>query len=153
MKKALFALILFSIFFTGCNKNDEANSIYEIGENMFITQIDNINLNYREYLGRTIRLEGLFKALHWEGNNYYYVIRNGPGCCGDDGEVGFEVSWKPEYNESFDDDIMLNYPNTNDWVQATGELKSYNFMGMTFIYLALSDLDIMQERGAEFVIR
>ena len=148
----LFIIFLLVLFVTGCNRNnEEANNVYEIRENMFITQIDDINLNFREYLGRTIKLEGLFKHTHWEDNNWYFVFRNAPGCCGDDGEVGFEVSWSPDYFEP--DPEQRGFPNANEWVEAIGELRSYDFLGISFLYIALSELNVLEARGLEFVTR
>ena len=153
MRKAvLSSLVLLILLIPGCSRNDEVNSVYEIGENMFITQIDDINLNYREYLGRTIKLEGLFMQNHWAGVDSYYVIRNAPGCCGDDGEVGFQVSWETPYEEDAGDD-KRTYPKTSDWVEAQGELKSYERSGIIFVYIALSELNVLEKRGAEFVNR
>ena len=158
MKKLPFCVVVALVFLlsiSGCQNKSDGSGLVEIRENMFISQIDEINLNYSDYLGRTIKLEGLLKALHWEGNNYYFVIRNAPGCCGDDGEVGFEVSWNPEYRGPRDNDYdgEGSYPDPFDWVEATGELRSYDFYGMTFLYLALSELNALETRGEEFVVR
>jgi len=151
MKKTALASILFMFFFTGCIDNSNDSGIVEVRENMFVTQVINIFINQNEYLGKTIRLEGLFRHNHWDGNDFYFVFRNGPTCCGEDGQVGFEVSWDPDYFES--DDEQRSYPNTNDWVQAIGELRAYDSFGMTFLYLALSELNVLEKRGAEFVFR
>ena len=183
VKKAALASIVLAILITGCNngksnvpaapfsivqtggKSDvsSGDQVVEIRENMFITQINDINLNYRDYLERTIKLEGMLKIYTWNDNYYYYVIRNAPGCCGDDGEVGFEVSWKKDYqgpngngsndNGSNDNSDNETYPKPNDWVEVKGALKSYNFLGSTYLYLALSELNVLEKRGAEFVMR
>ena len=151
MKKLIFVSILFALFIMGCSEKADDSGIVEIRENMFITQINDINLNYRSYLGRTIKLEGFFKHNFWEEYNWFYVIRNAPGCCGDDGEVGFEVSWNADYLNP--EAEQRGYPNPDEWVEAIGELKSYNFLGTNHIYLALSELNVLETRGAEFVTR
>ena len=155
MKKAVFGIILLVLFFTGCNKDgSDDTSIVEIRENMYITQINEINLNYREYLGRTIKLEGFISRNHWNDRDYYFVIRNGPNCCGDDGEVGFEITWNLDHDATGNTmDQRSSFPEVNDWVQAIGELKSYHYMGFNFLYLALSELNVLQTRGLENVIR
>jgi len=120
-----------------------------IGDKLFIGQVNDVYRNGKDYLGKTIRLEGIFKYGEFGGRSYCYVIRNGPGCCGDDGQVGFEVSWNSPDNDSEGD--KKAYPKTNDWVEAQGELKKYNENGSNFLYIALSDIKVMEKRGAEFV--
>jgi uncharacterized membrane protein YcgQ (UPF0703/DUF1980 family) len=121
---------------------------------MFITQIDDIILNQKSYLGRTIRLEGLFRRNHWNDKDYYFVIRTTPGCCGDDGQAGFEISWNPDHDASGNDiDQRQKFPEINEWVQVTGELKSYDFHGLDYLFLVLSELNVLETRGAEFVSR
>ena len=122
-----------------------------IREKMFIAQVNDVYINRNDYMGKTIKLEGIFLYGEAGGREYCYVIRNGPGCCGDDGQVGFEVSWLPP-----DEVLETNrsaYPNRNDWVEAQGELKRYEEFGQGFLYLALSDLKVLDKRGAEFVIQ
>jgi uncharacterized membrane protein YcgQ (UPF0703/DUF1980 family) len=113
--------------------------VIEIKEKMFIGQTNDIYLNHDDYLGKTIKLEGIFK----QESPYYYVLRYGPGCCGYDGSAGFEVLW--------DNTINRNYPNDNDWVEAVGILKSFDGDENNGIYIALSQLTVLQKRGAELV--
>ncbi|MDR0451936.1 MAG: hypothetical protein LBH15_02720, partial [Treponema sp.] len=72
---------------------------------------------------------------------YCFVLRYGPGCCGFDGNAGFEVAW----------DEAGPYPAEDDWVEAVGVLTSYEEDGYPYLYLALSSLQVLNERGAEFV--
>ena len=115
--------------------------VVEIREKMFIAQTNDIYMNAEDYLGKAIRYEGIFDVDFWAetGTTYYYVIRYGPGCCGDDGEAGFEVRWEGEY------------PEQNDWVEAVGILEAYEEEGYQYLRLALSSLTVLPTRGAEFV--
>ncbi|MDR1315945.1 MAG: metal ABC transporter permease, partial [Spirochaetales bacterium] len=63
--------------------------VIEIREKMFIAQTNEIYLNAEDYLGKTIRFEGVFRHEQYEGQPYRYVFRYGPGCCGYDGNAGF----------------------------------------------------------------
>ena len=165
MKKAVLASIVLVILITGCGngKNDKTKSsgkpvtpkvaILEIRENMFITQITDIMKNYKDYLGKTIKFEGFIKPTEWKGDHHYYVIRKAPGCCGDDGEVGFEVNWDSSFQGSCDGTDREKYPKKDDWVEASGELKIYEKLGMSYLYIALSELKVLEKRGAEFVSR
>ena len=121
-----------------------SNGIIEVREKMFIAQTNDIYLNSEDYVGKTIKLEGLFKIENSVSQERpcYYVLRYGPGCCGYDGSAGFEVMWdrgsitKPEY------------PKEDDWVEAAGILKMFDDES---IYIALTTLAVLDKRGAEFV--
>ena len=117
-----------------------AGEVFEIREKMFIAQTNDVYLNPDEYLGRAIKLEGLFGVLYDEEEAEppcYYVYRYGPGCCAFDSNAGFEVRWENVY------------PAENEWVEATGVLESYD--GDNYIRLALSSLVVKAERGKERV--
>jgi uncharacterized membrane protein YcgQ (UPF0703/DUF1980 family) len=117
----------------------------EIGEKMFIAQINDVYLNPEDYLGRTIKLEGLFKSEQYGEQSYCFVIRYGPGCCGNDGNAGFEIAWGDPSAAGG------AYPDIDEWVEATGILRTYEEDGYPYLYLALSSLNVLDTRGAEFV--
>ena len=118
----------------------------EIGEKFFIAQTNDVYLNPEDYLGKTIRLQGLFKRMEYEGGGgYCFVLRYGPGCCGNDGSAGFEVSWDRT------DPDPPPYPNEDDWVEAEGVLGYYREDDYPYLYLNLSSLRVKETRGAEFV--
>jgi zinc transport system permease protein len=119
--------------------------VIEIKEKMFIGQINEIYLNPEDYLGKTFKLEGLFKTEQYPGqiNPYCFVLRYGPGCCGSDGNVGFEVAWNRA--------LAKAYPSPDDWVEAVGALQYYEEDGYPYLYIALSSLTVLPDRGTEFV--
>ena len=149
----LFAALLILVTCSGRNNDTDTRPVLEIRENMFITQINYINLNSRRYLGTAIRLEGIFRHSHREGQDTFRVIRLGPGCCTDEEEFGFMVSWDPDFPESNIFKKGIPFPNTNDWVEVVGELSSFERFGFMFFYIALRELNILDRRGAEFVSR
>lgn len=122
-------------------KAGNASEIIEIKDKMFIAQVNDIYLNAADYLGKKIKYEGVFDIDFWEGENltYYYVIRYGPGCCGDDGNVGFEIVW--------DGDL----PDKNDWVEVIGILEEYKENGWLYLRLRVSSLTVLETRGEEYV--
>ena len=147
---AVFMLAAAASFFTAsCSKTKsdaELADTVEIKEKMFISQINDIYLNTEDYLGKTIRLEGLFKEEEGYDKTYCFVIRYGPGCCGFDGNAGFEVAWA--------DGKAKPYPAVDSWVEATGVLKAYEEDGfMQYLYLDLASLHVLNKRGAEFVLQ
>ncbi|MDR2783531.1 MAG: hypothetical protein LBB48_06815 [Treponema sp.] len=117
----------------------------EIKEKMFIAQVNDVYLNPEDYFGKTIKLQGLFKSQRYEDKSYYFVIRYGPGCCGNDGNAGFEVAWDGDFT------LQPQYPKEDDWVEATGVLKSYEEDDFPYLYIALTNLTLPDTRGAEFV--
>jgi hypothetical protein len=86
-------------------------------------------------------MEGVFGVSPDPYNPYCFVFRYGDACCGN---PGFVVTW-PE-------DHLLPYPDSNAWVQATGELKSYYEDDIyEVLYLELSSLTELSKRGQEYV--
>lgn len=122
-------------------QEESGEDIIEIKEKMFIAQTNDVYLNVKDYLGKTIKYEGIFEIYHDDESNtkYYSVIRYGPGCCGYDANAGFEVIWDG------------NYPNQNDWVEATGVLETYKEDDSEYLRLRLSSLTVLTTRGAENV--
>ena len=118
-----------------------AAEVLEIKEKMFLQQCMDVIFNTDEYVGKTIKLEGIYKTFRYQiGDEMrvsHFVYRNSPGCCGDDGMAGFEVLL-----ESFP------APEQEAWVEATGKVEVNN-VGMPV--LRLSSLKVMETRGAEFV--
>jgi uncharacterized membrane protein YcgQ (UPF0703/DUF1980 family) len=121
--------------------------LVEIKERMFIAQVNNVYLNYKDYLEKTIKLEGIFKKdqVGISDESYCYVLRYGPGCCGDDGNVGFEVAWEKDREKP--------YPDVDSWVEATGVLKMEERNTYKYLFLELSSLNALNSRGAETVNR
>jgi uncharacterized membrane protein YcgQ (UPF0703/DUF1980 family) len=115
--------------------------IFDIRERLFVSQINDIYLNAEDYLGRTLRFEGIFNADYEPETDkeYYYVVRYGPGCCGTDANPGFEI----------DGDVSAARP--DDWVEAVGVLEVYEEDGYQYLRVRLDSLRVMEERGNEFV--
>jgi uncharacterized membrane protein YcgQ (UPF0703/DUF1980 family) len=122
-------------------QNESAEDVVEIREKMFVAQTNDVYYNAEDYLGKTLRCEGIFNIYEVPEINavYYSVIRYGPGCCGTDANPGFEVIWNKDY------------PEQNDWVEATGVLEEYEENGYKYLRLALSSLNVLTTRGAEYV--
>jgi len=125
------------------NVSAVSSDIVEIKDKMFLTQVTDVYTNPNDYMGKTIKYEGIFDIFEIPEKSlkYYSVIRYGPGCCGDDGNVGFEVKWDGEY------------PKQNDWVEATGVLEEYKEGSYMYLRIALSSLNVLDVRGEENVIQ
>lgn len=116
----------------------------EIREKLFIAQTNEIYVNKDNYMGKTIKYEGMYFRSYYEPteSDLYMVIRYGPGCCGDDGNVGFEVVW---------DNAAVNDFENGDWVEVIGDVEEYEEFGTTYVRLNLKSMRAMPERGAETV--
>jgi putative membrane protein len=126
--------------------NDSINTVgtVDITEKMYVTYINEIYTNTDDYIGKNIKIEGMFTSEYYEPTKttYHYVYRIGPGCCGNDGSMcGFEITYKGEL------------PRKNDWIEVIGKLRTYEENGNTFLALDVSSLKIMDKRGAETVYR
>ena len=117
--------------------------IFEIRDKFFIQQCNDIYLNPDKYMGRMVKLEGIYDEFKNEEKDRpeRYVIRYGPGCCGNDGVAGFEF---------FYDGQAL--PKQDDWIEVTGTVDMITGDdGEEYLVLAKSDLKVMAKRGREFV--
>ena len=126
------------------SSNSVSKKIVEIKEKMFLAHVNDIYTNARDYLEKTIKLEGIFSQLPYNEETFCFVFRYGPGCCVGDGYAGFEVTWAKENAQP--------YPENDSWVEATGELNAYERNGYPqYLYLDLSSLNVLNTRGEEFV--
>lgn len=121
-----------------------SSDVIELTEKMYVTYINEIYTNFDDYIGRTIKLQGMFSSEYYEPTQttYDYVYRVGPGCCGNDGSMcGFEFTWNGEM------------PEENDWIEVTGVLDKYDLDGQTYLTLKAQSVTEMSERGEENVYR
>lgn len=147
MRKCFILMIGCILLLTACagsgsTISENGDGIIEIGERFFVMQVTEIQLNAQDYLGRTIRFEGIFSTEYSAPTSSYFhiVTRNTYGCCGDDGVVGFEV-YMPEGLAPFPDDT---------WVSVTGVLEQFEYQGMDLFRLAATHVEEAAP-GAGFV--
>lgn len=126
------------------SNNVESGDVINITEKMYVTYINEIYTNATDYLGKTIKIQGMFTSEYCEPTKttYYYVYRTGPGCCGNDGSMcGFEFTYKGDI------------PNKNEWIEVIGTLRTYEEEGNTYLTLDVCSLKVMDKSGAETVYR
>ncbi len=142
---ALLLTLVLAFSVTAAMAEESAVQIdFEVEEASFLTQVTDVYINTPDYLGKTIALEGLMDVYTYVGNGITYrtVYRNHPGCCGNDGYIGLEVIWE---------DAEAAYPEKNEWVRAVGVLEQYDDEGYPYLRLRLESIDVLAERGLEFV--
>lgn len=115
--------------------------VLEISEKMYLTQIQDIFLNISEYKDKTIVVEGMYGLLfNPDGiQNTPAVYRRGPGCCGNDGWGGFLLHYDG------------TYPDENAWIRVTGTPEIVENGSFQDLYLNVSQLEVLETRGEEFV--
>lgn len=110
---------------------------------MYITQINDIYYNFDKYKDKTIIVEGMYTVFSsWDNTQQVPVVyRLGPGCCGNDGWGGFFLNYsKP-------------FPNDNDWIRVTGTPELVENGNNVMLYLNVTSLEVLDTRGAEFVLQ
>ena len=117
------------------------SSVLEIKDKVFIAQTTDIMLNASSYEGKTVKVEGMYFGYFddYDNRDYHYVQRRSPGCCGNDGLVGFEFI--------YDGDM----PELDDWIEAIGQVEVFKVGENERARLRLSQLTVKEERGMEFV--
>lgn len=119
--------------------NADTNNMIKITDNFFIEQTNDLYLNLNDYIGKTIKIEGLVYS--YEGSNgdiCYAVIRNTPGCCGSDGLAGLDI----RYDE--------DYPAENTWVEVIGVVGTDEMFGNKIPAIQVASMTI-KEKGTTFV--
>jgi uncharacterized membrane protein YcgQ (UPF0703/DUF1980 family) len=144
MRNIYFIILTLSfIALTACGKSYSNELI--IREKFFIAQINDIYANPKNYLGKTIKYEGIFDIYSvGKDKKFYTVFRYGPGCCGPDAYAGFEIVW---------DDKNKEYPKPNDWVEVVGVLENYEVDKIKFLRIRLLSVAVLEKRGKEIVLR
>lgn len=103
----------------------------------FITQINDIYINYEQYLGKTIEVEGFPMSYQ----KYKFVGRYGPGCCVSDGYAYLEY----EYSEE------LELVDEKDWIKVKGTIEKGFDGTQTYIYIKATSVEKMDTRGNDTV--
>lgn len=121
-------------------KNAEGDEVI-LKDKLFIAQCNDIYLNPDEYMDKVIKWEGIYTEATNPVTNetYKFIIRYGPGCCGNDGTAGFEILYDGEL------------PKKNDWVEAAGKIEMVEEDGNEFVAVRISELTVLDVRGQEFV--
>jgi len=145
VSSAVVLLLFLFLFLVPLSTDTNGDNVIEIRERMFTQQILDIHINTNKYLGKTVKLEGIYGEHPNEngGEPKRYVYRRAPGCCGDDGMVGFLVSLGD-----------CPAPEPNAWVEATGNVDiivSETDARTKSPVLRLSSLRALETRGREFV--
>lgn len=119
-------------------KENKDTSIIQITESYFMTTINDIYINYKDYEGKEVEYEGFVYFPQKDG--YSMVVGRNYNCCGYDAFViGFECKTDKKLTE-------------NTWVKVRGKIAINNSNSSDiYPYLEVSSIEEKQERGAETV--
>jgi len=151
MKKNLFILLSLSLLlYTGCSNKDKSQNsdnaslkiknvdvdLTILSSTMVYAEVFNIMSKPDSYLGKTIKLNGLFYSSYYDENDttyYYVVITDATSCC----PQGLEFIWNGERKYPED------YPDERSKIEVTGVFGSYNEFGETYYHLLVEDLRML----------
>ena len=109
---------------TKMNSTMVYNAVYD----MVVTAPEN-------YIGKTVRMKGVFNASYYEPtDNYYYyvIISDATACCAQ----GIEFIWKGDH--SFPND----YPQNGEEIVVTGVFGQYEELGVTYNYVLTDGIEL-----------
>lgn len=149
LKRVIVLMLVVSTLLSACGKGASAKARdgidVDITEKMYVAYINEVYTNSKDYIGKTIRIQGMFSSYYDSDKKEtdYFVYRVGPGCCGNDGAMcGFQMDW--------DGDL----PQDNDWIEVVGKLESHeDDTGVTYLTLNASSVTVMDKRGKENVFQ
>lgn len=133
--RLLLGMLACLLLLTGCGSANDGELVV-IRENVFLGQVREIYANSEDYLGKTIRVEGMYTTQMRSGEPYHIVYRE-DGCCG--GMVGFEFTYEKKI------------PQDNDWIEVIGVLESFEHEGEELFVLRAKSVKVLSERGKEAV--
>ena len=147
MKKifiSIISLILVITCLSGCSNSIKSDDTLNVTEDAFLNMITDINNEPASYIGRTIKLEGMFKEDKHNRHSHCYVYRNAAVYDHDHGhehinKIGLEF----DYNG--------NMPKENDWISVVGILRNSTRNEHNSITLKASNVIILSERGTETI--
>ena len=139
MKKYLLFIPI--VFFTGslmagCSspKSDVDLDLTKMSSTMVYAEVLTIMLAPEDYLGKTIRMDGVFSYYsdpRTERNYYSCIIQDATACCAQ----GIEFVWAGDH--VYPDD----YPSVDTEIEVTGTFTAYEEDGMEFYTVADAKLE------------
>ncbi|MBR1613384.1 MAG: hypothetical protein IJ671_07640 [Succinivibrio sp.] len=112
-----------------------------IHDKLFIATMNDIYTNLDDYGDILVTFEGnlvrgSFDDPDFEGTEYPFVYRLGPGCCYNDLYAGMYL----EYDG--------NIPPDDTWVKVSGKPFYFEHNGFTELFLKVESLEIMEKKGS-----
>ena len=119
-----------------------------IGDNLFDTQLSDISLNFSQYEGKTIEIEGMYMKNEDKLAKYCYTFvgrySNSNLCqyC-PQGYSYFEYEWHGDKTPRLVDEIT--------WIKIRGTLTKGKDKAGEYYYIKANSMEVMNERGQDTV--
>ncbi|WP_313527342.1 hypothetical protein [Anaerotignum sp.] len=107
-----------------------------LSSTMLYSEVYNIVMVPDDYIGKTIKMKGLFRTYPSQEKDTTYfavVIPDATACC----EQGFEFIWDGEHTYPED------YPSADSEIEITGRLDTYEENGLEYFYVVADNLVIL----------
>ena len=107
-----------------------------LSSTMVYAEVFNIVSNPTDYLGKTIKVNGLYYSYYFSQTEQYYhhvFIPDATACC----QQGLELIWSGDH--TYPDD----YPVDETEIEITGVFWEYDELGITYYYIATDDIKIL----------
>lgn len=150
--KKIFSIILFlylgCVLFAGCSGEDVSKSGEEsttkereevdvdltaLSSTLVYAEVYNIMTQPKDYLGKTIKMSGVYSSSYYDKTNAYYhfvIIEDVAACC----QQGLEFIWKGSH--AYPDD----YPEDKASIEVIGVFEEYEEFDEIYYYLAVDDI-------------
>lgn len=119
--------------------SDEADlDLVKLNQTMLYSQLQNISTDYKNYLGKKIRLAGTMNVINGGDVNYFLVeCADATACC----NQGLEFILKNGSTK------IEDYPKIGDRVLVNGTLEKYYEGEKEYIHLVNSECKVLREAG------
>ncbi len=118
-------------------KDEQVEPEIVIKDNLFDTQVTDMTINFEQYEGKTVSIEGLF----FTNAGYTFVGRYSTNSMCPTCPAGISY-----YEYEWHGDTPMELKNEDSWIKVTGTLKKGND-GMEYVYIDASSVEIMNEKG------
>ena len=104
---------------------------------MIYAEVYNIMTEPEKYIGKTMKIRGIFKSYPAEDpsiNYFFVIIPDATACC----ESGMEFIWSGEH--TFPDD----YPEVETEIEISGVFSSYQENGNPYFYIKTDEVKVVK---------
>lgn len=118
---------------TGMQDTDIDYDLTQMGSDMIYATVYQLMVNPNDYIGKTIKMNGLYYAAYYEPTGQYYhycIIKDATACCAQ----GMEFVWD-NGNHKYPDD----YPEDYSEITVTGTFETYQEDNDSNLYCRLSN--------------
>ena len=121
---------------TSAVQTNDIVDLTQLSSTMVYAEVYNMMMSPEEYVGKTIKMDGLYYASYIPDMDVYYhfvVIQDATACC----EQGLEFIWNGDHT------YPNGYPKDETPVEVTGIWRSLEEDGNTYYYIATDGITVL----------